>query len=69
MAAARHNRPSIMVYGGTIQAGKITNDCAHFNRKAGEDINIGETFEAYGEIGPNLSVPAGDGRLLTILLA
>ncbi|KAL8284107.1 hypothetical protein RQP46_004856 [Phenoliferia psychrophenolica] len=48
MAAARHNRPTIIVYGGTIQAGKRSIDCESLGVKAGEDINIGDAFESYG---------------------
>ena len=39
MAMARLNRPSIMVYGGTIRPGKWK----------GEDLNIVSAFESYGE--------------------
>lgn len=39
MAMARLNRPSIMVYGGTIRPGKLN----------GEDLDIVSAFEAYGE--------------------
>src|SRR5699024_6880866 len=39
MAMARFNRPSIMVYGGTIRPGKLN----------GEDLDIVSAFEAYGE--------------------
>ncbi|MFH5833152.1 dihydroxy-acid dehydratase [Halalkalibaculum sp. DA3122] len=39
MAMARFNRPSIMVYGGTIRPGKWK----------GEDLNIVSAFESYGE--------------------
>src|SRR5215213_2927819 len=44
MAMARLNRPSIMIYGGTIRAG-----CAKFR---GEDkkLDIVNTLEAYGQI-------------------
>jgi len=38
IALARLNRPGLMVYGGTIKAGKWK----------GEDLNIVSTFEAYG---------------------
>lgn len=48
MAAARHNKPTIIVYGGTIQAGKRHLDCPSMGFKAGEDINIGDAFESYG---------------------
>jgi dihydroxy-acid dehydratase len=39
MAMARFNRPSIMVYGGTISPGKLN----------GEDLNLVSAFESYGE--------------------
>ncbi|MDR8392288.1 dihydroxy-acid dehydratase [Aliifodinibius sp. S!AR15-10] len=39
MAMARLNRPSIMVYGGTISPGKLN----------GEDLNLVSAFESYGE--------------------
>src|SRR6056297_2538577 len=39
MAMARLNRPSIMVYGGTIRPGKLN----------GEDLNLVSAFESYGE--------------------
>ena len=38
MAMARFNRPSIMVYGGTIRPGKLN----------GEDLDIVSAFESYG---------------------
>lgn len=49
MAAARHNRPTIIVYGGTIQPGVAPRDCPPLNRKAGDALNIGDGFEAFGE--------------------
>lgn len=42
MAMGRHNRPSIMVYGGTIQPG-----CA--KTKENESIDIVSAFQAYGQ--------------------
>ncbi|WP_372635416.1 dihydroxy-acid dehydratase [Fodinibius sp.] len=39
IAMARLNRPSIMVYGGTISPGKLN----------GEDLNLVSAFESYGE--------------------
>jgi dihydroxyacid dehydratase/phosphogluconate dehydratase len=39
MAMGRLNRPSIMMYGGTIAAG-------HYN---GQELNIVSTFEALGQ--------------------
>lgn len=41
MAMARVNRPSLMVYGGTIQAGR---------NRAGEPIDVASAFQSYGEI-------------------
>lgn len=42
MAMARLNRPSIMVYGGTIKPG-----CSKID---GRDLNVTMTFESYGEL-------------------
>lgn len=46
IAAARHNRPTIVVYGGTIQPGIRRLDGAA--AKKGDQINIGDIFEAFG---------------------
>ena len=40
MGFARHNRPSIMIYGGTIQPG--------YSRKLKSPINISKCYEAHG---------------------
>ncbi|KAJ7079092.1 dihydroxy-acid/6-phosphogluconate dehydratase [Mycena belliarum] len=48
MAAARHNRPTVIVYGGTIQAGTRHVDCPSMGYKKGETVNISDTFESYG---------------------
>lgn len=48
MAAVRHNKPTIIVYGGTIRSGKRTVDCEAFGAKAGDALNIGDAFESYG---------------------
>lgn len=48
MAAARHNKPTIVVYGGTIQPGKRHVDCPAFGAKKGETITISDAFESYG---------------------
>ena len=40
MAMARHNRPSIMVYGGTIRPGH--------SRLTGETLDIVSAFQSYG---------------------
>jgi hypothetical protein len=42
MAAARLNRPSLMVYGGTIRAGRAS---------GGEPLDIVSAFQSYGELG------------------
>ena len=38
MAAARHNRPTIIVYGGTIQPGVRQVDCPNMGFKKGENM-------------------------------
>ncbi|KDQ17835.1 hypothetical protein BOTBODRAFT_29146 [Botryobasidium botryosum FD-172 SS1] len=48
IAAARHNRPTIIIYGGTIQPGARHLDCAGMGHKAGDAISIGDAFEAWG---------------------
>jgi len=49
MAAVRHNRPTIIVYGGTIQAGQRHVDCPAMGYKKGDPVNISDAFESYGE--------------------
>lgn len=52
MGMARLNRPSLMVYGGTVKPGKWK----------GEDLNIVSAFEAYGKrLGGNISDEDYDG--------
>lgn len=59
MAAARHNRPFLMIYGGTIKKG--------FSKLLGKDVNVSTCFEAagaltYGKL--HAAVGAGEpGRL------
>ncbi|KAJ7072082.1 dihydroxy-acid/6-phosphogluconate dehydratase [Mycena amicta] len=48
MAAARHNRPTIIVYGGTIQAGRRSVDCPAMGYKKGDTVNISDAFESFG---------------------
>ncbi|KAI0812706.1 dihydroxy-acid and 6-phosphogluconate dehydratase [Irpex lacteus] len=48
MAAVRHNRPTIIVYGGTIQPGVRTVDCPALGYKKGEDMTAVDAFESYG---------------------
>ena len=48
IAAARHNRPTVTVYGGTIQPGVRQVDCPNMGFKAGENMNIADAFESYG---------------------
>ncbi|QRV78653.1 dihydroxy-acid dehydratase [Ceratobasidium sp. AG-Ba] len=48
MAALRHNRPTILVYGGTIQAGIRHVDCPALGYKKGGTVNIADAFESFG---------------------
>jgi len=48
MAAVRHNRPTIIVYGGTIQAGIRHVDCPSLDKVKGGTVNISDAFESYG---------------------
>ena len=48
IAAARYNRPTVMVYGGAILAGKRTMDCPALGQKVGDPLNIGNVHESYG---------------------
>ncbi len=58
MAMGRLNRPSIMVYGGTIAPG-------HYK---GQDLNIVSAFEALGQkIAGNLSEADFKGIVMTFL--
>lgn len=44
MAAARHNRPTIIVYGGTTLPGERTLDCPSLDAKKGDHINVGMAY-------------------------
>ena len=48
IAAARHNRPTIIVYGGTIQPGKRHVDCPALGYKKGDDMTAVDAFESFG---------------------
>ncbi|KAL0956343.1 hypothetical protein HGRIS_002493 [Hohenbuehelia grisea] len=48
LAAARHNRPTIIVYGGTIQPGTRHVDCPSMGFKKGGTVNISDAFESFG---------------------
>ncbi|GAC76031.1 dihydroxy-acid dehydratase [Moesziomyces antarcticus T-34] len=48
IAALRHNRPTIIVYGGTIQPGKHGMDMPGLGRKKGDPCNVADNFEATG---------------------
>lgn len=48
MAAVRHNRPTIIVYGGTIQPGTRHVECPEMGLKKGGTVNISDAFESYG---------------------
>jgi dihydroxy-acid dehydratase len=50
IAAARYNRPTILVYGGAILAGRRTMDCPALGAKAGDPLNIGNLHESYGGV-------------------
>ena len=47
MAAIRHNRPTIIVYGGTTQAGIRHVDCPAMGYKKGDTVNISDAFESF----------------------
>ncbi|KAF9653800.1 dihydroxy-acid and 6-phosphogluconate dehydratase [Thelephora ganbajun] len=48
IAAFRMNKPTVIIYGGTIQAGVRHVDCPALGFKKGDPVNIGEAFESYG---------------------
>ncbi|KAI0315463.1 dihydroxy-acid dehydratase [Amylostereum chailletii] len=48
IAAARHNRPTVIIYGGTIQPGERHVDCPAMGYKKGDTVNISDAFESYG---------------------
>ncbi|KAA1476076.1 dihydroxy-acid dehydratase [Dentipellis sp. KUC8613] len=48
IAAVRHNRPTIIIYGGTIQAGRRHEDCPAMGYQKGDTVNISDAFESYG---------------------
>lgn len=50
IAALRHNRPTIIVYGGTIQAGVRHVDCPAMGYSKGDTVNISDAFESFGEL-------------------
>ena len=50
IAAVRHNRPTIIVYGGTIQPGKRHVDCPALGYKKGDDMTAVDAFESFGMI-------------------
>ncbi len=50
IAAVRHNRPTVIVYGGTIQVGERHVDCPAMGYKKGDPVNISDAFESYGEL-------------------
>ncbi|ORY75929.1 dihydroxy-acid dehydratase [Leucosporidium creatinivorum] len=62
MAAMRHNKPTVIIYGGTIQAGARTVDCPALGAKAGDPISIGDAFEQRGafEVGTITEVEMED---------
>lgn len=48
IAMLRHNRPSIMVYGGTILPGSC--DSAKTNKNISEKIDVVSAFQSYGQL-------------------
>ncbi|PAV18823.1 dihydroxy-acid dehydratase [Pyrrhoderma noxium] len=48
MAAVRHNRPTILVYGGTIRPGVRHLDCPALGFKKGEPVNLADAYESFG---------------------
>ncbi|KAI0642199.1 dihydroxy-acid dehydratase [Trametes meyenii] len=48
IAAVRYNRPTVMVYGGTILPGVRRVDCPALGHKKGDDMNVVDAFESYG---------------------
>ncbi|OBZ70761.1 Dihydroxy-acid dehydratase [Grifola frondosa] len=48
IAAARHNRPTVIVYGGTIQPGVRTVDCPALGHHKGDNMTAADAFESYG---------------------
>jgi dihydroxy-acid dehydratase len=50
IAAARYNRPTIIVYGGAMLPGTFQGNCEFLGKKAGDDINIGDPWEALGGV-------------------
>jgi hypothetical protein len=50
IAAVRHNRPTIIVYGGTIQVGTRHADCPSMGYKKGGTVNVSDAFESYGTV-------------------
>lgn len=48
MAAVRHNRPTIIVYGGTIKPGIRQVDCPSMGTTKGGKVNISDAFESFG---------------------
>lgn len=50
MAAMRHNRPTIIIYGGTIQAGTRHLDCPSMGFHKGGEVNISDAFESFGTL-------------------
>jgi len=55
MAMARNNRPSIMVYGGTIRPGH--------SRLSGETLDIVSAFQSYGAPARPADAGSGCGQL------
>jgi len=63
IAAFRMNKPTVIIYGGTIQPGFRHVDCPALGFKKGDPVNIGEAFESYGVSMTNLRAFEQDAKL------
>ena len=68
MAAVRHNRPTIIVYGGTIQPGVRKVDCPALGYKKGDDMTAVDAFESFGPYLPSGSDISGNEHSHLVLL-
>lgn len=50
MAAARFNRPSILIYGGSMATGRLKDSCEVLKLEAGAETSIGNSWEAWGGV-------------------
>jgi dihydroxy-acid dehydratase len=50
IAAARYNRPTIIVYGGAMLSGTFKGECEFLDKHVGDDINVADPWEALGGV-------------------